>query len=152
MNSIDLHGNAAQKQTVGAAAVKLLEQGDTRQSVMDTKDAMLKGYPDALIDCALKHKREWTQPFYVCVQTRRERLLTNVIRNQFYARQTRPIPDYDLALYHFDPATDDLRFVWNIPDKSSVEQILSDYQTGTLPKEYMQLASFCVGFKNCTLV
>lgn len=136
--------------TVGAAAIELQSKADGKQSVMDTKDAMLKSYPDALVKCA--KSKDWTEPFYVCVQSRRERLLNNVIRNQFYARKTRPIPQFDLALYHYDPSTEDLRFVWCIPDKESVINIMVNRANGTLPHDQSKLYDFCVGFINGTLV
>ncbi len=113
------------KQTVGAAALELMAKGDQKQGVIDTQREMTKGYVDSLIVCAQKgaNKHGKSQPFYVCVQTRRERLLTNVIRNQFYSRITRPLPAYDLALYWYNPKDEQLRFVWCIPDKETVERM-----------------------------
>lgn len=110
------------KQTVGSAAVDLLKKGDQRQGVIDTQREMMKNYVDELIKCAQSGANALGKDntFYVCVQTRRERLLPNVIRNQFYYRQTRPAPTYDLALYHYEPKEEQLRFVWCIPDKDTV--------------------------------
>jgi hypothetical protein len=139
----------ANRPTVGEMALKLGAQ-DERQSVIDTQRAMQSGYTEQLIECAKRYP--WTDPFYICVQSRRERLLTNVIRCQFYGRQTRPIPQYDLALYHYDPRDENLRFVWGIPDKESVEQILDEFKRGTLPMEHYPLAAFCAGFKANTLI
>jgi hypothetical protein len=147
-------GNSSQpiadKPTVGEMALKLGAK-DERQSVIDTQRAMQSGYTEQLIKCAKRYP-EWTDPFYVCVETRRERLLTNVIRCQFYGRQTRPMPQYDLALYHYDPRDENLRFVWCVPDKESVECILDDFRSGMLPVEHYPLAAFCAAFKANTLI
>lgn len=119
----DLAIDSTQRKTVGQCAVELMSMGDQNQGVIDTQREMTKGYVDELIKCAKSGTIAYSEekPFYICVQTRRERLLQNVIRNQFYHRITRPIPQYDLALYHYDPKEEQLSFVWCIPDKETVE-------------------------------
>lgn len=141
-----------QEKTVGQAALDLLKNGDQKQSVIDTQQEMLKDYLDQVIEAAQRGEKLFGEesPFYVCVQTRRERLLSNVIRNQFYPRQTRPRPEYDLALYSYDPQTEDLRFEWCIPAKDMVEYIL--YNQSELSSDHAQLVEFCYKFKNNTLI
>ncbi len=141
-----------QKKTVGAAALELMVKGDDRQGVIDTQREMTKGYVDQLIICAQSGEIAYgrTNNFYVCVQTRRERLLQNVIRNQFYHRLTRPGPAYDLALYYYNPKDEDLRFIWCIPDKQTVEAMS---EPGYMPPiEQQQLYGFVRGFLDGTLV
>lgn len=143
---------ASERKTVGAAAVELMSQGDQRQSVIETQREMTKEYIEELIKCAQDGAKKYSHgnPFYICVQTRRERLLTNVIRSQFYHRQTRPSPEYDLALYHYDPKAEQLSFVWNIPDKETVEMMS---QPGYMPPaDQQQLYYFVKCFLSCTLV
>ncbi len=113
--------------TVGECALELMSKGDQKQGVIDTQREMTKGYIDELVKCACSGSRAYpgAKFFYICVQTRRERLLQNVVRNQFYHRMTRPAPAFDLALYYYDPKDEQLRFVWCIPDKETVE-IMSD--------------------------
>lgn len=133
------------KKTVGQVSLDLLSKGDQKQSVLDTSNEMLKGYIDSLIQCALsgeeKHGKNF--PFYVCVQSRRERLLTNVIRNQFYTRQTRPTPQYDLSLYWYDPTVQRLEFVWCIPDKETTEYLGI---FGSQDPKQSELVKFCKAF------
>lgn len=138
--------------TVGAAAVELMAKGDQRQSVIDTQREMTKGYIQELIKCALCGARVYgkEKPFYVCVQTRRERLLPNVIRNQFYHRMTRPEPEFDLALYHYEPKEEQLRFVWCIPDTQTVMEMAQPEFTPT--REQEQLFSFVRAFLACKLI
>lgn len=136
--------------TVGALAMDLLSKGDQNQSVIDTSREMTKGYIQELVKCALEGAKLYDKPFYVCVQTRRERLLVNVIRNQFYHRQTRPRPIFDLALYHYDPKDENLNFVWCIPDKQTVSRLIEP--TFIPEASDKQLWQFCMAFVAGTLI
>ena len=136
--------------TVGSEAVKLLQKGDQGQSVIDTQREMQKGYLDELVKCAKRY--DWHEPFYLCVQTRRERLLSNVIRCQFYARHTKPTPQYDLACYKYDPKDEKITFEWVVPDKETVEDVVKD-SLGLVPSLQIdpQLRNFCMQFHQKTL-
>ena len=138
--------------TVGAASLELATNNYQRQSVVETQQEMLKNYKDELIKCAKAGEKEYgrDKPFYVCVQQRKERLLHNVIRNMFYTRQTRPSPTYDLALYYYDPKDESLQFVWNIPDKETVQYMLKF--ENEIPEEESKLLWFCKCFSAGTLV
>jgi len=139
-------------QTVGSAALALLSKGDQKQGVVDTQQEMQKGYVDQLIIAAQRGAKEFglSKPFYVCVQNRRERLLENVIRCQFYPRQTRPIPAYDLSLYHYDPKIEKLTFVWTIPDKETCSVIKKCRYAS--PKGEEQLYGFVKAFHEGKLI
>lgn len=152
-------------ETVGEAALRLAQNPDDHQTAIDTQREMQKGYFDELVKCAKRGEELHGKlsPFYVCVQTRRERLLQNVIRSQFYTRVTRPIPQYDMALYHYDPTSEALSFVWCVPDKETVDYFAGHWYTDhqgspvwvdrAVPyEEERQLASFCVAFRANTLV
>lgn len=147
-----IYQDSSERKTVGAAAVDLMSKGDQKQSLIDTQREMQKGYVDELVKCALSGAEVYgkSNPFYVCVQTRRERLLQNVIRNQFYHRQTRPSPTYDLALYHYEPKEEQLRFVWCIPDKQTCEEMMLPDFIPT--KDQRQLWDFVRGFMMGTLI
>lgn len=140
------------RKTVGQEAIDILSKPQEEQSVIETQQQMLKGYVDELITAAKKGEELYgtQEHFYICVQTRRERLLTNVIRNQFYPRKTRPIPQYDLALYYYDPKDEKLTFVWCIPDRATVEDLIINELK--LPPEQRQLLGFCKAFIAGTLI
>lgn len=153
------------KETLGAAAMRVLKDYNPDQTVGETKDSMLSGYYDELIKCAKAGEtlHGCDSHFYVCVQTKRERHLPNVIRNLFYSRKTRPIPDYDLALYYYEPKDEKLTFVWCIPDKNTVKHFTGYYEADeqghvrwvppAVPtKDEEQLAYFCKLFIACSLV
>lgn len=140
-----------ERKTVGEIALDL-QQDHYQQDVIETQREMQKDYLDELFKCAKRHEEIFgtEKPYYVCVQVKRERLLQNVIRSYFYARRTRPIPDYDLSLYYYDPATEDISFVWCIPDRETVEYILENQHL--LSYDHEQLVGFCKSFKANTLI
>lgn len=142
---------AEKRKTVGQVASELSK--DTyQQDVIETQREMQKGYIDELIKAAKAGEEKYgtKKHFYICVQTRRERLLTNVIRNQFYTRQTRPIPQYDLALYYYNPNDEKLSFIWCIPDKETCLVMQANKQY--IPKEQEQLLGFVLSFMAGTLI
>lgn len=102
------------KKTVGAASLELQKKSNEKYDAYELQREMTKNYLDEVIKAA--KSVDWEEPYYVCVQCKKERLLKNVIRNYFYARKTRPLPDYDLTLFSYDPKTGDLKFEWTIPD------------------------------------
>jgi hypothetical protein len=139
------------KETVGHASLRLLSKSNqSPERVVDLQHEMQRKYVDNLIEAAKNGENAFgtKKPFYVCVQTRRERLMQNVIRNQFYPRQTRPIPQYDLALYHYDPKDEKLSFVWCIPDKETTWELASR----KVDDDQNQLSYFCECFLNNTLI
>lgn len=140
------------RKTVGACAVDLLVNSPGKQEVGETTQEMTKGYIEELIKTAKKGEELYGKEkhFYLCVQTRRERLLTNVIRNQFYPRQTRPTPHYDLALYFYEPKDEKITFIWCIPDRDTVLEMMDE--TFIPRPEERQLYGFVKSFINGTLI
>lgn len=142
----------ANTETVGKAALHLLAKGDQKQGVIDTQREMQKNYIDELIKCAQRGASMFgtEKPFYVCVQNRRERLLENVLRCQFYPRRTRPLPAFDLTLYHYDPKEEKLTFVWTIPDENAFKLMT---EPGYIPhKGEEQLYGFVKAFYEGRLI
>ena len=142
-----------EKKTVGEVALDL-QKDPYPQDVIETQREMLKEYPDELIACAKRHEKmpefQNLNHFYLCVQTKRERILTNVVRNYFYARRTRPAPTYDLSLYYYEPKDEKLTFIWCIPDKETCEYMLT--YKHELPHDQWQLLDFVEKFTNNTLI
>lgn len=150
ISSID--NSSKKEKTVGQASYEILSKKQDAQPVIDTQREMLKGYYDELIKAVYSGIEQYgsEKPFYICVHTRRERTMVNVIRNLFHPRQTRPSPTYDLALYWYDPKTEQLSFVWCIPDKQTVEDLIANEIY--LDKEHLPLLGFCKSFIAGTLI
>jgi hypothetical protein len=114
--------NSVDAVTVGKAAVTLQEKAinETKaHSVIDQTEVQLSEYTDHLIQCVKDNRSKIIGDFYVVVLTKMERLLTNVMRNYFFARMTCPTPDYDQAVFKYDAAREELSFLWIVPDRET---------------------------------
>lgn len=156
---------SSNRETLGAAALRVRKDYNPDQTVIDTQRHMQKDHLEELMKCAKNAEviNGKEDHFYLCVQTRREKLLPNVIRSQFYARKTRPDTNYDLSLYHYEPKDENITFIWCIPDQETVGYFTGYYYvdpTGELhwepparPKKgEEQLAQFCKDFVAGTLI
>lgn len=133
------------KPTVGEVAAKLLEKADDfKHTVVDQTQAQLSEYYDNLIQCVKDHKDKILSDFYVVVLTKKERIITNVIRNYFFARITCPTPDYDQAVYKYSHKNEEISFVWVIPDRETCQLLRAN--ATQLPPEEQQLMGFVNDF------
>lgn len=115
------------KKTVGSEAVKLLQNPDSKQGVVDTQREIDKEYLSEIKKCIDAHK-SLDDPFYIVVIQKKERLLENVIRRYFLARKTLPTPDWDQTVWRYNPKTGDLMFLWVLPDKNTAMWMASNPQ------------------------
>ncbi len=107
------------KKTIGEYAVALQSQTPDTQDPIELQREMQQDYISNLIECVETNKKEIQGDFYVVVLTKMERLLTNVFRNFFFARNTCPTPDYDQAVYVYKSVSEHLEYLWCIPDRDT---------------------------------
>lgn len=90
-----------------------------------------KDYMDNLTEAAMRGKKRHPgfDKYYVCVLMKRERLMNKVLRNYFITRVTCPSPSHDMTVYSFDAKTDDLKFLWLIPDKEVCAKVYANRYT-----------------------
>jgi hypothetical protein len=137
--------------TVGSKSLELMQKNDSYEAGEIMQEA-LKKYTDNIIECIDRHKNKYEESeFYICVQTKRERLLQNVVRNFFYARRTRPEPGYDMACYKYTKKDEKLEFLWAIPDDQTVDELTS-IPIYMVPDEQKELYEYCTKFKKRQLV
>ena len=111
------------KKTIGALAYEsLLLEPETRDPI-ELQREMQKEYIDNLVECVETNRKEIQGDFYVVVLTKMERLLTNVMRNYFFARRSCPTPDYDQAVYRYNAAADAIEYLWCIPDRDTAHSL-----------------------------
>lgn len=134
----------SERKTVGQICKELMDNPDPKQGVIDTRMEMNKKFLPQIEECIKNHKN-LTDPFYVLVINRRERLITNVIRQIFTARRTLPTPDYDQTVFKYFPSTGDLKFLWVVPDIATVDDII--FNKKNIPQEQWDLLRFCMLFK-----
>lgn len=136
--------------TVGSVATDLLRKQATDTHSADEQMAeQLADYDKSLHECIERCKKEYASDFFVVVLTKRETLLTNVIRNYFYGRLTCPTPDYDQAVYLYRRAEEAVDFVWVVPSRDACHH-LKDNAASVVLKE-RELLNFVLAFADGTL-
>jgi hypothetical protein len=127
------------RKTVGKEAYDRMCKGDDNQGVIDTEREVNKDYY-AEINKAINCHKDWTDPFYVVVLTKKERLMENVVRRYFIARKSLPTPQWDQTCWRFDPKSGDLRFIWCLPDENTAKWMAGN--PTEIPTEQYQLLKF----------
>lgn len=80
-----------------------------------------KDYMDELFKAAITGKKRHTEHdnYFVVVLMKRDRLMRKKLTNYFTTRVTCPTPAHDQSVYTFNKKTEDLQFLWVIPDKET---------------------------------
>lgn len=111
------------RKTVGAISQELLHKEKDPISAIDVQQEAQKEYMDTLIGTILADRDRYPGDFYVVVETKREKLMPNVLRNYFFSRHTCPTPTYDQSVFRYNKASESIEYVWTVPDKLVVEYI-----------------------------
>ena len=111
------------RKTVGQESVDRLLQRDFTQTVRDTQVEVQRNYFDE-IRKTIEQVPDWTEPFYISVLTRKDKLLENVVRFVYIPRQTLPTPHWDQTVWRYNPVSEDIEYIWTIPDKISANEML----------------------------
>lgn len=137
------------KETVGKVARDLMLKDEPSHSPIDYEREMHKDYEKNIQECIARGKKDFPGNFYVLVITKKERLMQNVIRNYFMARQSCPTPEWDQTVYFYDRKNDVLQFLWVIPAKDVCEH-LKDNALQVAPEE-KGLLEFVLSYYDGTL-
>lgn len=137
------------KKTVGQLAVELGQNNNGSTDPIELQREMTKEYCDNVLQAALDGQKYYTKPYYVVVITKRERLLNNVIRSYYFHRGTCPTPDYDQAVFQFDPRRESFQEIWVIPDKETCH-MLYENALQVQPEE-RQLLNYVLDFASGAL-
>lgn len=101
--------------SIGESVSQLLSTTPDSCDPIEIQRTMQKEYLDNLLHCTSEHRKKVLSDFFVVVITKNEKLLPNVFRNYFFARNSCPTPDYDQSVFKFCADTEDLAFLWSIP-------------------------------------
>lgn len=83
--------------------------------------------------------------FFVVVLFRKDRILKNIIRQQFFYRQTIPTPEFDQTVYKYFRKDDKLEMLWTIPNNATC--LYLPLMGADLPKEHLPLLEMVEAFK-----
>lgn len=107
------------KETVGKISSDLLQKTPESTDPIEIERAMQENYLDELKACVEKHLTIFSDNFFIVVITKNERLMPNVFRNYFFARQTCPTPDYDQTVFLYNRPLDQIEYIWTIPSQEA---------------------------------
>ena len=110
---------AKAKETVGKISLDLLQKDPPTRDPIELEREMHKDYEANIYECISRGQRDCSGDFYVVVLTKTERLLSNVIRNYLFYRNSCPTPEYDQTVYRYDKKDKALEFLWVIPSEDA---------------------------------
>lgn len=87
-----------------------------------------------------------SDPFYIVVLFKRERMLKNVVRQLFFYRQTCPTPEFDQTVYRCNSRETKIDFLWTVPNNSTCVYLPTIRKELTL--EQLELLNFVDKFNN----
>lgn len=115
------------KDTVGKIATDLSQKEAPTRDPIELQREMHKDYEKSVIEAIDTGKKDYNTDFFVVVLTKRERLLSNVIRNYFFVRSSCPTPEYDQTVYHFHKKEDRVEFLWVLPSMDTCGVFIDNF-------------------------
>lgn len=114
------------KETAGKIVTDILSKDpelikDPIDEARSVRLEMQKDYVQKVENTIQEGLKTYSGDFFVVVEGKREKLMPNVIRNFIFHRNTCPTPHYDQTVYHYHRKTDEVEFLWVIPDKRTCE-------------------------------
>ena len=137
--------------TVGQYSYELLQKND-KINPIDLQRQIHKGntskdsYENQLLQALERGKSLYEQNFFLVVLFKKERLMINTVRQYFFPRRSCPTPEYDQVVYFYKRKSDNLFFIWIVPDKETCKMLYS--QRKNLSPEFSELVRFVADFKS----
>lgn len=103
------------KKTVGEHSLELSMKDPGTHTAVDQMREQLTDYEKNIYECINKNLGSFEGDFYIVCLIKKERLMQNVLRGYFFARQSCPTPDYDQIVYRYNKDDASLDFLWVLP-------------------------------------
>lgn len=139
------------RDTVGKISTELLQQQDSIDHTAAEQGAeMLKDWDKNMLEAIENGKAAYHGDFYVVVETKKEPLMKNVLRNYFFTRQSCPTPRFDTTVYKYHRNDGIVEFLWVIP----CVDVYEDFKNNALqvPAEFKELLQYVLDFADGTLL
>jgi hypothetical protein len=105
--------------TVGAIAKELMEKDQDKYDLVEMQRAMQEDWNKNIRLALEDGKKNFERNFYIVIETKRERIMENVIRNYFLTRESCPSPNYDQTVFRYLSKEEMLEFLWVLPCKDA---------------------------------
>ncbi len=109
-------------------------------------DDFHKAHYDGLIECAKEGLKTFDKDFFIVILMKHEKVLGDVIRMYPIIRSTCPTPDYDQTVYRVIYKTQDIQYIWTIPDRESCIGLLQCKED--VPREYHHILQYVMDFES----
>jgi hypothetical protein len=107
--------------TVGKMSLELARKVPETTDPIELEREIHKTYEKEIETCVERCKSMFIGNFYVIVETKKERLMHNVLRNYIFGRTSCPTPTYDQTVYKYYRKPARLDFLWVVPAKDVCE-------------------------------
>lgn len=121
------------EKTAGQLALELLNSNPFTVPLIDFTVEMLddKGkYMKTLWEAADYGKsigyHDLNGTFYIVVNTNRERILKNIMRNKFSVRISCPTPTWMQTVYQYNAKHNRIQLLWTLPDMEGCNRLMRD--------------------------
>jgi hypothetical protein len=134
------------KKTVGKVATELQQKETGSINVVDQQRSMQEDYMSELLKAVDAGYKIYPNDFFIHVETKSEKLLSNVVRNYFIHRFTCPTPNYDQTVFKYDRSKGQIEYIWTIPDRETAHHLLNN--SNDVVQEEKELLFFVMKFAN----
>lgn len=148
--SSEVKNNNVLRETVGSHSVRLAEKTPDAPNAYEQMREQLSDYDKHMHECIMTHRKVFDGDFYIIVITKKEKIMENVLRHYFFARQSCPSPDYDQAVYKYDRLGDKITFLWVIPSVHIVRFMES--HPGLVEPDQYELLGYVLKFLDGSLL
>jgi len=107
------------KETVGKISLDLSQKIPESRDPIEIQREMQQDYLKELVSCVESNKNSIHGDFFIIVITKNEKLMPNVFRNYFFARNTCPTPDYDQSVFMYRRQLEEIEYIWTIPSRDA---------------------------------
>ncbi len=108
------------EKTFGQQYLEGIATDTGKAPVQEIRNGILSDWDKNVLEVIQKTRKiEPTRHFYVCVTTKREYLLKNVIRNYFESKLACPTPQFEQVVYKVHTNSDQPMLLWVIPNKDA---------------------------------
>ncbi len=111
--------NQKDRETIGKIATDLMMSTPEEVPVTELGKDMLQDYMENLWITVDRGKKDYGTDFFIVVLQKKEKILENVVRNQFLYRRSCPTPTYNQSVFRYLFKDDELEYIWSLPDKDS---------------------------------
>jgi len=112
-------GNGSGKLTVGEQYLDVAYKDPESRDPIELQREMQKEYLENLRETILVYRKKHPQDFFAVVTTKREQLMSNLLRNYFFCRFSCPTPEYDQSVYYYHHADESIAYLWTVPDRDT---------------------------------